>query len=158
MKRCTKCGEEKDLSAFPCDKTAKSGRKSNCKECAYAMTAAWRGRNPDYQRPQRDYAKEREQQREYRARNKEYWHARWQAYYAANSDNLNRRWRDPVKLLRKEIRRTIERYSGLPRELIPESLLDAKVAQIMAQREIKSLANLQLRAERTVISGACQAR
>lgn len=40
-KRCTKCGEEKDLEEFPRKKTGKNGRRSMCTLCTAAANAKW---------------------------------------------------------------------------------------------------------------------
>jgi hypothetical protein len=38
MKKCTKCGEDKDLSEFQKDKSKKDGLRPNCKFCAKKYT------------------------------------------------------------------------------------------------------------------------
>lgn len=48
MKRCSKCGEEKDLSAFVREKSKRSGFGASCKVCKHAQNRAWRARNPGY--------------------------------------------------------------------------------------------------------------
>jgi hypothetical protein len=62
QKKCSKCGEVKPLEGFCKDRWNKDGRKSNCRECAKAMTRKWRKANPE---------KMREQNRRWRAANPE---------------------------------------------------------------------------------------
>lgn len=62
QKKCSKCGEVKPLDEFCKDRWNKDGRKSNCRECAKAMTRKWRKANPE---------KTREQNRRWRAANPE---------------------------------------------------------------------------------------
>lgn len=45
MKRCTKCGEEKELDAFFARKGATDGRMSSCKVCKTKAIYAWRDEN-----------------------------------------------------------------------------------------------------------------
>ena len=47
MKRCTKCGEEKDLSGFHKDKTKKDGLTSNCKTCRIEKEKRYYKRNKE---------------------------------------------------------------------------------------------------------------
>jgi len=55
MKKCTKCGEEKDLSEFYTNKGNRSGIHSECKMCHLqykrknpsTMSSNWKNRNPE---------------------------------------------------------------------------------------------------------------
>lgn len=70
--------------------------------------------------------KERERQRRYREANPEKVRERHRRYGEAN----------PGKVLKKATQRRLV-LSGIPRDQIPEELLEAKVAQILVHRAIK---------------------
>jgi hypothetical protein len=46
VKKCSKCGEVKSLSAFGRDKSKKDGLNSWCKECCNVRNRAWNKANP----------------------------------------------------------------------------------------------------------------
>jgi len=76
VKRCSKCGEEKQLDAFVRDKRSRDGRTSRCKLCTNAYF------RENYQR---DLERSRAQKRTYAAANRE-------AINAKNAERL-REWR-----------------------------------------------------------------
>ncbi len=41
-KRCTKCGEEKDIGSFPSERRSSDGVAARCKACASAYQRTWR--------------------------------------------------------------------------------------------------------------------
>lgn len=47
MKKCTKCGESKPITAFSKNSAAKDGLYTRCKACDNASKAQWRVANPD---------------------------------------------------------------------------------------------------------------
>lgn len=47
MKRCSKCGEERQLNDFPNDKSRRDGKHPYCKPCMRAKTAAWKAADPE---------------------------------------------------------------------------------------------------------------
>lgn len=47
MKKCNKCGEEKEITEFFKDKGFKDGHASICKKCKEAKTYEWRAKNKD---------------------------------------------------------------------------------------------------------------
>lgn len=58
LKKCNKCGEEKELSMFYKDKINKDGHSGKCKPCKNANTLEWREKNRDkYNEDHRAYAK-----------------------------------------------------------------------------------------------------
>ena len=62
IKTCTKCGQEKPLTAFFRSRWCRSGYKTQCKACDAAYMRQWRRRNLEYAR-----AKARRQNRKRRA-------------------------------------------------------------------------------------------
>lgn len=63
-KRCTECGEEKDLSFFNRDKTGKLGFAAKCRSCRCKSQGVWRSKNKEhlkeYQANNYTYNKEKE--------------------------------------------------------------------------------------------------
>jgi hypothetical protein len=60
MKRCSKCGETKPLSAFYRDRNLKDGHACYCKTCSAARHRAWRLANLErLSAYQRDYCARR---------------------------------------------------------------------------------------------------
>ena len=47
LKRCIKCGEEKELNKFHKHPETKDGRNSYCKKCVLRQAAEWRENNPE---------------------------------------------------------------------------------------------------------------
>jgi hypothetical protein len=47
MKTCTKCGKEKELTAFYANSKAKDGKRSNCKDCQNKARDKWAKENKD---------------------------------------------------------------------------------------------------------------
>lgn len=47
MKKCTKCGEQKELTEFYANRTAKDGKRSNCKKCQDKTRDKWAEANKD---------------------------------------------------------------------------------------------------------------
>lgn len=108
-KKCTKCGEVKDLDQFSFRKTSPDGRKPRCKLCVNEENRGYRNRNPeaarryhqDYRKANRDkfkaYAKSKRQKdpekyriqaRAKRERNPEHYRARSKAKYHKNREEL----------------------------------------------------------------------
>ena len=64
MKTCSKCGEEKDLSAFSKNKVTKDGLQYYCKQCTNDQIRAYRatpaGAAKEKERQQKRHARDRE--------------------------------------------------------------------------------------------------
>lgn len=58
MKKCSKCGQEKDLKDFVKDKRAKTGYTSRCKECQNKAASRYRKDNPEKVKESKDKYKE----------------------------------------------------------------------------------------------------
>lgn len=77
MKKCAKCGGEKEGSEFHKNAKAKDGRCSYCKVCAQLTVNAWRLANPERRKINRDRSYER---------NKDKYAERRKAYAKANPE------------------------------------------------------------------------
>lgn len=62
MKRCTVCGEEKDLCEFHKDKKTKSGVRSECNECRSKKSRERRKTDKEYRDKQRGYVRARKKE------------------------------------------------------------------------------------------------
>jgi hypothetical protein len=88
LKRCSKCGEWKSLSAFTCDASKADGLRTKCQSC----DAAYREQNRE-----RIRARNREYMRGYYVEHKteiQEYHSRW---YSENADAEKRRTREWVE-------------------------------------------------------------
>lgn len=90
MKTCTKCGISKQIHDFHKDSRAKSGVRSDCRDCRLEYTTKYNEKNRDLiNERQREYNK-----RPYVASR----HASWcREYYAANKERLDATRRDWVE-------------------------------------------------------------
>lgn len=85
MKKCGKCGEVKELTAFNKNKARKDGYQNYCKECLAVSKAAWSARNPTYNRDwhRSNYDSQLEKRRAY-----------FQQYYLDNKEVIDKKNRD----------------------------------------------------------------
>ena len=88
MKKCSKCGEEKELAEFSRDKSQKDGRYSKCKTC-----------HKQYYQANREKILEREKQ--YKQENREKIAEYKKQYQQANRDKSNARSQKRRALKRK---------------------------------------------------------
>lgn len=110
-KKCTKCGEDKELSAFGNDKKVKSGKKSQCKQCRIA-----------------DYKE-----------NKEKYCSKARKWVEENRKKKNSWQRIYYKKLRDEVSDVyISKLIGIPLSEAPKKLIELKRIQIKILRELKS--------------------
>jgi len=90
MKKCTKCGEEKQLVEFSIDKRLKVGRKSQCKACQKQYYQANREkiaeRKKQYEQANRE--KIAEQKKQYRQENREKIAERNRQHYQENREKI----------------------------------------------------------------------
>lgn len=77
MKRCSKCKDKKQKSAFYLESRASDGLKGHCKACHMAGTASWKRRHPEA---------EKAMQHRYRERHKSTLRASVRAWRRANPD------------------------------------------------------------------------
>jgi len=105
MKKCTKCGEEKQLVEFSIDKRLKVGRKSQCKACEKQYYQANREQRIEYNKQY--YQANREQRiecsKQYRQANREKIAERKRQYNQANREAHN---------ARKQKRRALKRNAA----------------------------------------------
>lgn len=81
MKKCTKCGVEKNLAEFSKDKTRKDGLRSHCKDCI-----------KEYQKNNAEHIAKK--QKEWRKTNLEYNREYHKQYYEDNIEKLCKKQRD----------------------------------------------------------------
>ena len=70
MKRCGKCGVEKDFTEFSNDKRAKDGKQSYCKVCARTKNAEWQRKNKEKVNAKKDKWRAKAQPCVYRIKHK----------------------------------------------------------------------------------------
>lgn len=83
-KRCTRCGEEKELDLFPRVAARADGRASHCKTCAVERMRAWRNSRPEQAKL---HAVTRDQEKKRAA------HARWRAGNVERERSRSNRWK-----------------------------------------------------------------
>jgi hypothetical protein len=123
MKRCTKCGELKELEAFNKNRSTKDGLQSQCRACKVETDRRYREANPE---------KERERHRRYREANPEKVSEKDRRYYEANSEREREKYRRYRQANPEKVRETGRRY----REANPEKF-KAHVATNSAIRDGK---------------------
>lgn len=84
MKRCTRCGNQKELAQFHRDRRANDGRRAQCSECSASQNRTYRANNRD---------KLNERQRSYREEHRDEHNARNRAYHEENRDKITARKR-----------------------------------------------------------------
>jgi len=151
VKRCSKCGVEKDESEFYKEKKVKDGLCAHCKKCDIENRRKWREANSE---------KERETSRKWREANREKKREANRNWSEANQEKLrdaNRRYREANREKVREVYRRyreanpekvasthaacyIKRTTGLTE--VPEELVNAVVELRAFKREIKQLNNV----------------
>jgi hypothetical protein len=142
VKTCSKCREVKPLDGFYKSKLGKCGLQSSCKVCQIAASTAWQKANPEQANalkkanPERRklmsaawdkaHSEERKQRNAvWRKANPEYFKAINAAYQKALPDRI--------------VKQMIFLNSGIPRELIPQELIQAKRVHLQLTRKLKEL-------------------
>jgi ribosomal protein S27AE len=118
MRKCTKCGEIKEIAEFNRDPKGRDGRSLHCKPCRCAATLTWRRANAGEinERRRRRYAENpethRRRTRSYAASHREPIRQRARIWYAENRARANansQRWADEhpeeARLIRKACKR-----------------------------------------------------
>ena len=92
-KKCTKCGETKDLTEFNKDKSRKNGRTPSCKECRKQYYQANRERFAERKKQYHQENREQilEYQKQYRKANREKLTKQKKQYYQENPEKLRTR-------------------------------------------------------------------
>jgi len=57
IKRCIKCGEEKESKEFPKRKLSKDGFRNDCKKCYNKQKKEWAENNPEKRKNMAQYGK-----------------------------------------------------------------------------------------------------
>ena len=82
IKRCIKCGEEKESKEFPKRKLSKDGFRNDCKKCYNKQKKEWAENNPE---------KRKKSSKKYCENNKEKIKENWQKWYK-NNKKKHREW------------------------------------------------------------------
>lgn len=139
-KKCTCCGEIKDLNLFYNNKTkSKDGKFSKCKKCVDVVKRNWEKRNPkkcasyarNYQKNNKE--KVREYHREYRKRDgfREYNNLKVKEWSARNKNKLL----DPSKKLLDSYLIKILQKKGFKKNQITPEIIDLQ-RQILKNKRI----------------------
>ena len=100
MKKCSKCGVEKELAEFGKRKISKDGLRRQCKECVKRVNNLWRLKNRDkLLNYQKEYHKKNEENRKIYL---DSYKDRRDIWYKNNKDILNCKMRSYRRLKRKE--------------------------------------------------------
>lgn len=158
-KRCSKCGEEKELNKFPTyNKNNKCYFRSYCKECKREMNKNWRNANPERVKELKNKwykenpEKVREMGNKWVSNNREKSRAIKHKWERANIEKVkikNEKWKndnpDKVNTARKRRRENcVDSYikdiliaHGFPKEQITPELIELKRMIIKTKRKIK---------------------
>lgn len=149
-KVCSKCGEEKSLDSFYRQKTSKGGIRNRCKKCLSAECNKYREKNriiiqekkSIYYQLNRD--KILEYQIAYRSENKQKIANRDKEYRDSNKEKKaenGKKYREENKerLREKGMKKYLSKKLDIPKEEIPDILVEAKIALIDANKKIKPL-------------------
>ena len=114
MKRCTKCGEEKDLSKFSKKTDSRDGYRSSCKKC------------------EREYKEDNKERlsianSEYRKNNKEKIKERDSIYYIKNKERISERSKEYNKKNKEKIAQDHRVYSKKNKEQIKNRRKDYRL-------------------------------
>lgn len=113
MKKCTKCGIEKDLSAFYKDSSRKDGHMSACKTCDSKKSSRWAKNNPEKANAKAALWR-KENPEKVKERTKRYYHANVEKYKIKAAAY---RKKNPDKLKNNELKRkygiTLEHFNEM---------------------------------------------
>lgn len=158
MKRCTKCGEEKELSDFFNDSRKTDGKKSHCRSCCAAYKRRSRAENPEKWRAwdSGSYARQRSDADRWNARlsrqkaaiandpqaravvAKRYADGHREQIRSHNAEVARERYRnDPAYAARCRAVLGLTRTMGVPISEISNDLIEAKTAHLLVHRFIK---------------------
>ena len=142
MKKCSKCGETKELVEFSRDKRSKDGRRSKCKMCEKQYYQANREKKKKYyqenhekilERRKQHYQENREkiieQQKQYRKENREQILEQKRQYHQANREKFAE-WRKQYQQANPEKCRA---YNQKRRALRRKAAGNATAAEIQAR-------------------------
>lgn len=134
------------MDGFCKDKKTKDGLSSRCKVCRNAQTAACRKANPEKHRAEvaaytkANPEKVKANQAAWKKANPEKVKAKMATYRKANPEKVKVRLAFYQKALSDALVKTkIFVCSGIPRDLIPQELIQAKRAHIQINRKLKEL-------------------
>jgi 5-methylcytosine-specific restriction endonuclease McrA len=115
-KRCSKCGEIKDLTEYHVNKTKKDGIESACKVCSLKQKKEYAERNKErlkaYKAEYRKKNKEKIRQalKEYYGQNKELIKSRSKKRYEENKNELLQKFKEYAEKNEPKLKRYIKKY------------------------------------------------
>ena len=122
MKKCVKCGEEKELAEFRRYKKSKDGRYPQCKVCEKQYKQANREKYAEYQKQylQENREKAAEYQKQYKQENREKIAERDKQYYQANREKILERKKQYYQANREKLAEYKKQYDQENREKLAE--------------------------------------
>ena len=112
MKKCTKCGETKELTEFHKEKRGKHGRKACCKVCIKQYQQANREKVAEYKKQyyQENRKKIEKRQKQYRQENREKIAERGKQYYQENREQITEQQKQYYQANREKIAKKQKQY------------------------------------------------
>jgi hypothetical protein len=98
MKKCSKCGKEKELTEFGKDSRLKSGLRGPCRKCHAEWQRNYRKNNPEIRKKQ--YERSREYQRKYQQENRDELNRKRREKRAKNSNKRQ------INIMKKCVKKT----------------------------------------------------
>jgi len=108
-KVCSRCGLEKPTQDFGYDRRAKSGKRSDCKECERSKCRAYRASDP---------ARSRMMSKKRLEANREHYYARKKVHYQENRERLLKEQKERYGLNRESRQIASKKYRSKNREII----------------------------------------
>lgn len=133
MKRCSKCGMEKDFSDFHKHSTGKDGHRTVCKQCKNLVSNQYY-----YDNKEEIINKQKEYSKIYQKENKESVNKKSNQWRKKNIEKWRQIKKDQVEKLNNNYARRSLVKKGWPKEVITEDLIELNKSIIKIKRYVKS--------------------